>query len=229
MIDLVFQAVKTIMNKEIRGNITPSEFNLVSNIAQNKIFRDYFLDLPKDQHKYNRGFGGKGLANLPLKTRQKIDLFSDTKGLVYDTDRFVLPTDLYWIKDRGIKYGNNVIDEGQVSRSAFKGSSKTSASTTFPQYHREGSNITVSPDTIIDNVTCSYIRLPKSPKWTYQKVLGVEMFDPGASDYQDFELHNSEVDNLVVEILSNFGINLREIDVTQILQQIKSNEDAQNK
>lgn len=228
MIDLIFQVVKTVLNKELRGNITPAEFNLVATTSQNKIFRGYFTEIAKEQYKFNRGFGGKGLANLPLKTRQKIDLFSSSATLTYSTDRFILPTDLYWIKDRGIKYNSIVVDEGQQSRSAFKGSTKTAASTTFPQYHKEGGAIIITPDTIVSNVTCNYIREPQAPKWTYQIVSGTEMFDSGAGDYQDFELHPSEMDNIVVEILSYFGINLRDLDVTKLIQQIKSNEEAQN-
>ena len=187
MIDLIYQVVKTIMNKELRGNITPAEFNLVATNAQNKIFREYFTDIAAEQYKFNRGFGGKGMANLPIKIRQKIDMFSSTATLAYSTDRFVLPSDLYWIKEKGVKYNSNVIGEGQRSRSAFKGSTKTAASTTFPQYHREGNDIVVTPNTIITGVTCNYIRKPQNPKWTYQIVLGTEMFDAGANDYQDFE------------------------------------------
>lgn len=226
MIDLVYQIVTTILNKELRGNITPSEFNLVANKAQSKIFRDYFHDIQKEQYKDNRGYGGKGLANLPQKIRQKIDLFSARANLTYDTDRFKLPSNLYWIKDRGVLYGTTVVDEGQVSRSSFKSSSKTSASVTFPQYHLEGDSLIVTPSSINSGVSCRYIRKPLAPKWTYNVVLNTEVFNPGANDYQDFELHESELENLVIEILSDFGINLRETDVTQLIQQIRNNEES---
>ena len=90
MIDLIYQVVKTISNKELRGNITPAEFNFLATQAQNKIFREYFIELEKQQYKENRGYGGIGLANMPIKTREKIDVFSKTATLTYDTDRFVL-------------------------------------------------------------------------------------------------------------------------------------------
>jgi hypothetical protein len=228
MIDLIFQVVKTIANKELRGNLTPTELNLLGTQAQNKIFRGYFTDIEKQQYKQNRGYGGIGYSNLPIKTREKIDIFSDTATLAFYVDRFILPSDLYYIKQRGILYGSTVVDEGQQSRSAFKQSSKTASSETFPQYHREGNNIIITPSTITSNVTCKYIRQPLAPKWTYETVLGSELFDNSASDFQDFELHPSEMDNIAMEMLSLVGINIRDLDVAKYAEAIKQTEDAKN-
>lgn len=228
MIDLIFQVVKTIANKELRGNLTPAEFNFLGTQAQNKIFREYFIEIEKQQYKENRGYGGIGLANMPIKTREKIDVFSKSATLTYDTDRFVLPSDLYHIKQRGILYNSTVVDEGQQSRSAFKQSSKTASSTTFPQYHREGNNIIITPNTIIDNVTCKYIRQPLAPKWTYAIISGSELFDNTANDFQDFELHPSEMDNLAMEILSLIGINIRDLQVINYAEGIKKAEEVKN-
>lgn len=228
MIDLIFQVVKTIANKELRGNITPAEFNFLGTQAQNKIFREYFIEIEKQQYKENRGYGGIGLANMPIKTREKIDVFSKSATLTYDTDRFVLPSDLYHIKQRGILYNSTVVDEGQQSRSAFKNSSKTAPSTTFPQYHREGNDIIITPATIISGVTCKYIRQPLAPKWTYAIISGSELFDNTANDFQDFELHPSEMDNLAMEILSLIGINIRDLQVINYAEGIKKAEEVKN-
>ena len=44
-VDRVYQTVLAIANKEQRGYITPQEFNLFANHAQNEIFEQYFYDL----------------------------------------------------------------------------------------------------------------------------------------------------------------------------------------
>jgi hypothetical protein len=44
-IDTVYQRVLAEANKEQRGYITPQEFNLFANQAQNEIFEQYFYDL----------------------------------------------------------------------------------------------------------------------------------------------------------------------------------------
>ena len=228
MIDLIFQVVQTISNKELRGNLTPSEFNFLSTQVQNKIYREYFPELEKQQYKENRGYGGIGLANMPIKTREKIDIFSKTATLAYSVDRFVLPADLYHIKQRGISYLGAPIDEGQSSRSALKQSSKTASSITFPQYHREGNDLIITPSTIVDNVTCKYIRQPLAPKWTYQIVSNSELFDNTAVDFQDFELHPSEMDNIAIEILSLLGINIRDLEVMKYAEGVKKSEEVKN-
>ena len=42
-IDNVYQKVLVIANKEQRGYITPLEFNLLANQAQQDIFEQYFM------------------------------------------------------------------------------------------------------------------------------------------------------------------------------------------
>ena len=44
-IDTVYQRVLALANKEQRGYITPQEFNLLANQAQQEIFEQYFYDL----------------------------------------------------------------------------------------------------------------------------------------------------------------------------------------
>ena len=43
-IDTVYQTVLALANKEQRGYITPQEFNLFAEHAQNEIFEQYFYD-----------------------------------------------------------------------------------------------------------------------------------------------------------------------------------------
>ena len=49
IIDTIYQRVLALANKEQRGYITPLEFNLLANQAQELIFEQYFYDL--DQFK----------------------------------------------------------------------------------------------------------------------------------------------------------------------------------
>ena len=77
------------------------------------------------------------------------------------------------------------------------------------------------PNTITTGVTCRYLREPLDPKWTFTDVSGTEMFNPSAVDFQDFELHTSEFPNIVIQMLSFFGINIREPMVTQYAEALK--------
>ena len=44
-IDIVYQKVLALANKEQRGYVTPQEFNLFANQAQLEIFEQYFYDI----------------------------------------------------------------------------------------------------------------------------------------------------------------------------------------
>jgi hypothetical protein len=214
MIDNVFQTVKTIVNKELAGNLTPTELNKLAKLAQDEIFASYFEDINLLKNKQNRGLTNLNNANLPQKVRQKIDIFSTTAIMTDNSGLYTLPTDLYFVEDRGIIYGNDtVVDEAQKSELSFLNSSIAAPSTTFPVYERLGNDIKIYPSTITDPITVRYIRRPLTPRWTYTEVFSKELFNPSAVDYQDFELHVSEFDNLVLKMLSYAGINLREGEV----------------
>lgn len=223
MIDTIYQLLKTIVNKELRGNLSPAEFNLIAKQAQDKIFRGYFEDANRDKIKENRGLTSKNFAHLSLYQRQRIEQFSAQATLVFNatTTRFDLPTDLYFIKDNGIDYNGNVVDEIESSDITFLSSSLANASEVFPVYERFDTDIIVLPTTILLNVTCRYLKVPADPKWTYTEVSGVEMFDNTLADFQDFELHVSEFTTIVIIMLSYFGINIRETEVTQYAEALR--------
>ncbi|AGO47960.1 structural protein [Cellulophaga phage phi40:1] len=223
MINKVFDLLKTIVNKEVRGNVpSPDELNLIAKQVQSEIFRAYFEDENRDKIKQNRGATSSGYSNLAFNQRQKIDQFSDKAALVVSTGSdFLLPDDLYQIKDNGLDYNGKVISEMEGQRFSFANTSLMKPSETFPTYERYGNKISVSPNTITSGVTCRYTRIPKDPKWTYSIAFDREFFNPSADDFQDFELHESEFSNIVVRMLSYLGIHIREVEVTQYAEKLK--------
>jgi hypothetical protein len=227
MIDTIYQIVKVVLNKELRGNITPDEFNKIAKQVQDEIFAEYFVDANLQQNKENRGLTNKNYANLPQLVRQKIARFHKLESLTYNvgTLNFDLPSDIYFIEDNGLLYNSNVIEEAQGADFGFLSSSLASPSVTFPVYENYMDAIRVYPAEIQTGVTCRYLRKPADPKWTYTSVGDVELFDATISDYQDFELHTSELSNIVINMLSYFGINIREAEVTQYAEALKQNEE----
>jgi len=220
MIDTVYQLLQTILNKELRGNLSPAEFNLIARQVQDSIFRGYFDDENRDKVKQGRGRVSKNFANLPLVQRQRIEQFAAfaTVGAILPPastyQEIALPADLYLIKDRGVSYSGNVVDETESSEASFLSASSAASSETFPTYERYSDNIRVYPLTAVP-VDIRYLRNPAEPKWTYKIISGTEMFDSSNVDYQDFELHESEFSNIVIQMLSYFGINIRESEIAQ--------------
>lgn len=226
MINSTYELLKTILNKELRGNVTPIEMNLIAKQVQEEIFRGYFEDEARDKYKEKRGLSSKGYANLALLQRQRIDQFSEKAALTYSAPNFLLPEDLYFIKDFGIDHNGIVVEEMEGQYVSFLGKSLAAPSTVFPTYEQSGNLLTIAPTTIISGITCRYVRKPKDPKWTYTIVANTEMYDPDADDFQDFELHTSEFTNIVVRMLSYFGVNIREADVSQYAEALKKEKET---
>lgn len=228
MIDLIYQIVKTILNKELRGNITPDEFNKIAKLVQDEIFEEYFGDLNLQQNKQNKGLTNKGFANLAQLTRQKIEVFHAQANLTYNVGNtwFVLPSDLYFLNDNGLIYSNNVIEEAQGGDYGYLSASLAAPSVTFPVYELFKGAVRVYPAEIVSNVSCRYIRKPLDPKWTYTSVGNVELYDNTISDFQDLELHSSELPNITIKMLSYLGVNIREADVVQYAETLKQKEEV---
>lgn len=225
MINSIYELLKTILNKELRGNLTPTEFNLIAKQVQEEIFRGYFEDEARDKTKEMRGMASKGFSNLSFNQRQRIEQFAAKATLTYNDPNFDLPANLYMIKDHGIDYNGTVIDEIEGQYVGFAGKSLMAPSTTFPTYEHIGGQISVAPSTITSGVTCRYVRVPADPKWTYTVVSNTELFNIAAGDYQDFELHPSEFSNIVIRMASYFGVNLREEQVIQYAEAMKQKTD----
>ena len=106
----------------------------------------------------------------------------------------------------------------------------TAPNTTFPAYTQEGGLLTLYPSifTEVGRVVCQYIRYPKDPKWTYVSLSGgTPIFNQSQSDYQDFELPEDDVNNLVARILQYAGLSIREIATVQFGQALEQQENQE--
>ncbi len=227
-VDTVYKTVQTLINKENAGYVSPVEFNLMAKQVQDEIFREYFEDINRDRNKENRGLTNQGYANLSLNQRQKINQFSALSIVPISGISFPLPSELYLIEDNGVITANTgalprVIEE--VDRNQFGYLEVTEAAPTFtyPVYERFSDSIRVYPSTV-DNVQIRYLRQPRNPKWTYLVVNGNELYDPSNVSFQNFELHESEFSNIVIRMMSLFGINLREDQVVAVAENMKQGE-----
>jgi hypothetical protein len=96
----------------------------------------------------------------------------------------------------------------------------------FPTYAIGGGKIKVLPSSYsgTDSLDCTYIRTPKTPKWTYTTVLGNAVYNPTASDHQDFEIGAEDEDKLVVRILKYAGVSIRQDQVAGFAKMYEQNE-----
>ena len=214
-VDRVYQTVLAIANKEQRGYITPQEFNLFANQAQNEIFEQYFYDLSQ----FRRIPGNETVSSDPRDMlEEKIALFRVTDAGTSNplsNDVYRLEGVRYGISSEGSSYEAEEVTKKEYE--AYHASALTTPPVNRPIFYRSGNTIYRSPNpggytsTHID-----YIKRPSSPNWTYVVVNGDALFNPDTSPgWRDFELHASEEKNLVVKILQFAGVSMNDTALVQ--------------
>jgi hypothetical protein len=227
MINEVRNTVLAIINKNNYGYISPADFNLYAEQAQLDIFEDYFYNYNSQVNKENSRQSGTGYADIKKGLEDVIDSFSVSGSLTQVSEnKYSLPSDYYLVQD--LIYNNKVIERVSNNKMLLLNQSNLTAPTeTFPAYTLNGATsssvgntVTVYPATIngVDYVSIQYIRYPKTPKWTYQSLLGGEPVFIQTSEYQDFELPTSDSINIVYKILQYSGMSIREEDIYRYAQ-----------
>ena len=216
-IDTVYQKVLAIANKEQRGYITPQELNLFADQAQMDIFEQYFYDI----NQFNRIPGNDTeYADMLTLLEEKIAIFKNIKLLNYQSPYFEKPRELYRLGTLETGFG----EIEQVTNKEYlniklsplaKPTLKRAVFVDTPQGYR------IYP-TFTNNVQCHYIRKPRTAKWGYNIIGENALWDPNKSE--NFQLHPSEENNLIIKILALAGIAIKDVN----LYQIASQEDAKN-
>ena len=222
MINEVRNTVMAVLNKDNNGYVTPEEFNLFARQAQVELFEEYFYDYRRSVVNRNARKINSGYGDIPKQLEVVIDSFTLESGnLSHAAGVFTLPTDWYTLIK--VKYNSREVEKvSQQKVLNLVNSNLTAPTTSYPAFHQNGATstaigntITVYPSTITTGVTVVYVRYPLSPKWTYNTVGGSPVFNQSATDYQDFELPESDKPTLVLKILQLAGVNIREPEVVQ--------------
>ena len=239
-IDTVYQRVLAMANKEQRGYITPQEFNLHANQAQMNIFEQYFYDIHQFQatQKGNRTV----YADMLTIIEEKISLFEvwgeDLAGNSSNAGQ--LPADLYRLGQ--LQFGDSfeeavVIEKVNTKEINLLLNSKLTAPTlTRPVYIRAAASptyeIEIYPTTMaasnrMDNVSINYIKKPTKAEWAYVVVNEKALYN--ANQSVDFELHASEEESLVINILELSGITINKPGLVQLAASMENKNQQQEK
>tara|TARA_R110002020_G_scaffold6815_1_gene28899 strand:+ start:29 stop:769 length:741 start_codon:yes stop_codon:yes gene_type:complete len=241
-IDAVYQRVLAIANKEQRGYITPQEFNLFANQAQEEIFEQYFYDV----NQFNRIHGNStDHSDMLTLLDEKIEIFEALKSVTFVVAGFGLGSyditgsisDLYRVNM--ITYTDTSVSPEaiifeKVTEKEFlmrQKSPLTKASSLRPIYavgidgHMTNLFTSITPKYI----SVSYIRKPKKVQWGYFVINDKALHDVSASKTTNFELHASEESELVHRILIYAGITLQKPQLTQVAAGLEGSRIQQEK
>jgi len=219
-IDTVYQKVLALANKEQRGYITPQEFNLFADQAQKEIFEQYFYDL--NQFARTKG-SSEEYSDIIHNLNEKIAIFESegtiVSGMIQETDLYRLGTVIY----NGVE-----VEEVQQNELLYMKKSRLIEPTLKrPIYVRKGRlNIAIEPVSI-SSASTTYLRVPSKPSWGYVVINGRAMYD--SSNKNDFELHESEENELVYKILKLSGLSIQRDDLARGAQALESAQVQQEK
>jgi len=232
-IDKVYQKVLALANKKQRGYITPQEFNLFADHAQMDIFEQYFYDVEQFGRRPNNQTDLYDITNL---TKHKLDAFKRTSSIQTNDDLTSIP-DFYRLGEVYFERSNwsgitniedplrgfTVVEElDQNEFIASQAGPLTRATSKRPIYWIADNKIKFIPRPASSSgrYLARYIVKPQKPNWTYL-ISGSKnaLYNPSATDHQDFELHSSEENNLVLKILQLAGIAIKDLQLTGVAGQ----------
>jgi len=239
-IDTVYQRVLALANKEQRGYITPQEFNLHANQAQMNIFEQYFYDI----HQFQATSKGNSTTYSDMISilEEKISLFEKYgQDLASNNSNSgQLPTDLYRLGQ--LQFGNSFEDSVVVEKvntneiNLLLNSNLTAPTLERPVYVRAANStvydIEIYPTTMaasnrMDNVSVNYIKKPTKAEWAYVVVGEKALFNSNLA--VDFELHASEEESLVINILELAGITINKVGLVQVASNMEAKNQQQEK
>jgi len=222
-VDSVYQTVQALANKEQRGYITPQEFNLFANQAQQDMFEQYIYDLGahtsqgEDMHTM-----GDAINILYGKLEPWLTLNATVVGGT------ALPPDSrngkIFANKNGQRRTLRKMPKDEIRN--LRGSNWHRAGFDEAVYFEDGHNrIQVWSGTgqLTSGITCESITgAPGLVFWGYVIVNEVPMYNPGASS--NFEIHSNDQPDLVHKILKLAGISTEDEGLYSLAQ----NEDSEN-
>lgn len=217
LIDRIYKKVKTFVNTDVRGNVTPVEFNLFLHDAIQERQNELIGLINQHQNRANKGMSGSGLENLAENHREKLQHYLSLATTTTNSNgQITIPTQAVYIDL--IEKTNGEVFEQCSSYSEFR-TLKPIATNSLPLSIRFGNTIETYPSAVTQTIKISFIRKPIIPNWTYEVISSNELFNPSHTNFRDADAHPSEEDALVLKVLKRFGINLKENEITAIASQ----------
>tara|TARA_B100001063_G_scaffold154487_1_gene144142 strand:- start:15 stop:737 length:723 start_codon:yes stop_codon:yes gene_type:complete len=230
-IDEVYRLVQAFANKEQRGFITPSEFNLLAKQAELELYNKRLaIVMEKSQPKKAAGFYNESLS--PTLAKQDLSHFLSIASISFTNDTKPYLGTASLIKADYIEsiFINNdeehsistnipveIVDNVNINQILRSSLVKPSIEYPIALLSESGANkkISMFPETIKECVLYYYLN-DNTPKWGYVTISGKPVYDHSSST--QFKLSQRCHGELVTKILEYLGVSIREAEVVQYAQ-----------
>jgi len=229
-VNAVYSSVKDLVNKDQQGFISPAVFNNFAQVAQLSIFNKLFDDLKDGKRLRKAGFDPGRDKSQTKRIEEDLARFAFSRTITKAEGLFEKPSDLSRIISMttfgSILLGQSTrtpiemcYDEEKIDRILRNNISSPTES--YP-IALVSNNIEVFPSSL-QKITMRYYRVPGSislrdsartpgsPFYNTISIDGNDVFDSTTS--RDFELPEHYIEELIYEIASMAGVNLRDKEV----------------
>ena len=214
-INSVYQKVLTLLNKEQRGYLTPQEFNLLADRAQNEIYENYFHQVRnsnakiKDDSQYS--------DTLEMIEAKLSPFFTTQANTTISSGVLTFPSNVYKLISITTGVGKIATELNKEEQDYILGFSEQNnalyPNSKRPVYSRRSATtilITPAPGNGTSIEVC-YYKEPTAPSWGYVVVNEKALYNTNTS--VNFELNKSEEEPLVSKILMLSGVVAKQQDI----------------
>ena len=237
-IDEIYRLVQTFANKEQRGFITPSDFNLLAKQAELELINKR-LDVLQNKSQAKKMSGLMEESLTPEMAEQDLASFLALKKYTTSSvlvsggyseseitidSNTVLIKEIFILPDENLGINSNIPleivkpeDINKILRSSLvKPSMDYPIGLMSGSVSRRNLKIKIFPDNIKRVMVYGYMIPSTSPNWFYVTVAGKPVHDP--SNSTQFKLPSRTHGEIVVKILEYLGVNLRESSLVEYAQ-----------
>ena len=224
MIIQLKNTLDAVLNHKQMGKVSTDEFNAILPQVVADMQSSIFGEFRKLNYRKMRFQDTPNYGNGAFNLKQAVEYFITEKSVPLTDGKSDLATslkDLYYInsvftqKAEAEKVDLEIFNK--LARLA-----KANPTSCMPVYTMNGNTLKINPP--IETVDIVYYRKAKTPKLTSVIVGEEEVFDDGAPDFQDIDLHPMMLQPVFAEMLAYFGINLQDQFAIQMSQQLKQEE-----
>lgn len=210
--------IEFVVNKVQSGNsVTVDQFNLSCDRAQMTIFE---LD-------YNKWTVTENASDFILSFVKQADLVVDNTGHAPYPSDYLHGMDIkyYYVRNNGQGIYVPVKESVQKDWGEVEASLLLMTNKRFPKYAEYSDSIQFLPRSL-GIVKFSYFSRPIKPIWAYANVNNRPVYDPVNSiQFQESEY---SMNRIIPEILSYFGVNLKDSQLAQFSEMFKQENSEQN-
>ncbi|MCT4151365.1 hypothetical protein HZP59_08980 [Elizabethkingia anophelis] len=197
------------------------EFNSIVGNAQLKVISELFSVFKKTSYREMRMQLANNYGNDAFTQKQLIEFYVTSKEININGGKAQLPPDVLYVES--VFDSDNEYEKVELKTfNSLSRAKRMRPSQCLPVFTLNNNEIRISSNKT--SVELDYIRKSKTPKYTFQIVQGIEMFNPSASDFQDIDIPEALFTQLLTEVLSMAGLNVREQEVEAYANGLKQEE-----